>query len=120
MPVTLRYILPDAGTKLRQLEAGTTALEQDLRDSDPTALRRQTGSRFIRRLALSVWLFLWPAYCVARGSLVSFDRTVRSPRLATALRIFRGCLSEGIWYLSLAFGILLVLALAIMLVAPPD
>jgi len=103
MPVTLRYILPDAGTKLRQLEAGTTDLEEDVRNSIPTALRRQTGGRIIRRLALSAWHFLWPAY-----------------RLATTLRMARAWLSEGTWYLSLAFGILLALALVILLVAPPD
>jgi len=120
MPVTLRYILPDAGTKLRQLEAGTTDLEEDVRNSIPTALRRQTGGRIIRRLALSAWHFLWPAYRVVRASLVASDRALRSPRLATTLRMARAWLSEGTWYLSLAFGILLALALVILLVAPPD
>lgn len=120
MPVTLRYILPDAGAKLRQLEAGTAALEEDVRGSLPTALRRQTGSRIIRKLVLSVWVFLLPTYRVVRGSLASFDRSVRSPRVATALRIIHAWLSESIWYLSLAFGALLALALVILLVAPPD
>lgn len=120
MPVTLRYVLPDAGTKLRQLEVDTDALHQVARAFVPTSPRRRPIARFIRRLALSVWVFLWPAYRVARSSLVAFDRTVRSPRLATALRIARGCLSEGVRYSSLAFGILLALSLVILLVAPPE
>jgi hypothetical protein len=117
MPVTLRYILPDAGAKLRQLEAGTAALEQDLRNAVPG---RQPNSRVIRKLALSALVFLLPKYRVVRSSLASVDRALRSPRLATALRILHAWLSEGIWYLSVALGGLLALALVIALVAPPD
>lgn len=120
MPVTLRYIRPDFAAKLAELETSTAALEQDVRNSVPTALRRQTGSRIVRRLVLSAWVFLLPTHRVVRGALASVDRTVHSPRLATALRIIHGWLSEGIWYLSWAFGMLLALALVIVLVAPPD
>jgi len=119
MPVTLRYIHPDAAAKLEQLEVGTAVLERVARDLAPLNRRRSTNSRRIRKSMLTAWQYLRPTYLAVRSALVAMDRAVRSPHLATAFRILHGALSEAAKCLLLAFAILFALALVIGLLAPP-
>jgi hypothetical protein len=123
--VTLRNLRPDVAAKLDQLEVGAAVLERDARNSVAAEILldyRQARERLIRRRrALSACLspFLL-AYRLLRRSFAALARAARSPHLATALRILRGWLGQGAIYLSLASAVLIVLAGAIVLLAPPD
>jgi hypothetical protein len=118
--VTLRRLRKDLASKLDQLEARAAVLERHARNSNPAALRPparpsglQTtlavGLRIIRRFDR-----------LLRSPLSWVTRTACSPRLAFAVRIVRGGLNGAVLCLALASGMLLVWALAVALVAPPD
>jgi hypothetical protein len=118
--VTLRRLRKDLASKLDQLEARAAVLERHARNSNPAALRPPArlsglqitlaaGLRIIRRFDRLI-----------RGSLSWVARTACSPRLASAGRVVRGGLNGAVLCLALACGMLLVWALAVALVAPPD
>jgi hypothetical protein len=123
--VTLKNLRPDVAAKLDQLEVGAAVLERDARNSVAAEILleyRQARARLIRRRrALSACLspFLL-TYRLLRSSFVLSARVMRSPHLATALRVLHGWLRQGAIFLSLACAALIVLAGAIMLLAPPD
>ncbi len=120
MPViTLRSVRSDLAWKLDQLEVRAAVLERDVRNLAPADLPPRAPPLASRALwaARAVGQ---PVDRVIRGLLTAVVRTVRSPRLAFALRLARGYLSDTAICLFLACAGLLISTLALLLVAPPD
>jgi len=120
MPVTLRNIQPDAGSRLRQLEAATDVLEQVARAVAPPKLRRHLISSLVRRWTISARArLLRPAQRAASSALAWAEGARHSPGGAAALRYIGGWLSETARYLAYVAVVLLALAFVIGLLAPP-
>ena len=118
MPVTLRYVRPDLGAKLRQLEAETDELHQAARARAP-APRRHPAMRALNRLAVSAWAYAGrPAHRFARSLLARLAPAVRSLHLAAVTRFVAGWLSDSMRRPLSAIAILLAVGLLILLIAP--
>lgn len=119
MPITLRYVRPDLGNKLRQLEAETEALHEAARARAP-APRRHPVTRLLNRLAVSAWAHIGrPAYRAARTALAAVAPVARRLHLAAAIRFAAGWLDDGIRRPLPALAILLALGLLVLLIASP-
>ncbi len=117
MPITLRNVQPDAAAKLRQLEVGAAALDRAVRDMIPEELRQQIGPRLPRRAVVKARAYFGPAYAALRSTLAALARAM--PYVAAALRTLRALVADALLCISAAGAVLLALALAILIVAPP-
>ncbi len=120
MPITLRNVRPDAAAKLRQLESGAAALDRAARDLIPEELRHRLRPRRPLRVTIKARAYLRylrAAGHAAESSLASLART--APHIAAGFRFLRGLLADAVFCISLSGAVLVALALAIMLVAPP-
>jgi hypothetical protein len=120
MPITLRNVRPDAAAKLRQLESGAAALDRAARDLIPEELRHRLRPRRPLRVTIKARAYLRylrPAGHAAESSLAALART--TPHIAAGFRVLRGLLADVLFCISLSGAVLVALALAIMLVAPP-
>ncbi len=124
--VTLRSLRPDVAAQLNRLEMGAAVLERDARNSHaalvelgfdfPVARSPFLGLVKARSRALRILGATWGA---ARATVGWVDRAARSPRTATALRITYRTAREGVACVLLAFALLIPMALAIIVLAPP-
>jgi hypothetical protein len=118
MPVTLRYVRPDLGAKLRQLEAETDELHQAAKARAP-APRRHPAMRSLNRLAVSAWAYAGrPAYRVARAAFDRMAPVVRRVPFAAAARFVAGWLSDSMRRPLSAIAIVLAVGLLVLLIAP--
>jgi hypothetical protein len=124
--VTLRTLRPDVAAELNRLETGAAMLERDARNSHATLVElgfvfTDVPSPFhawetARFRALRGIARTWRTLHAAGTWL---ERTARSPRTATALRLARRCAMEGVAYVLIAGGLLIPFTLAILVLAPP-
>jgi hypothetical protein len=120
MPATLRHINPHAGARLRELEAATDVLEQVARAVASPKLHPHPYAKLARRCTVTARArLLRPAHRAASSALARAERARRSPGGAAAFRYIGGWLSETARYLVYVAAVLLALALAIGLRAPP-
>lgn len=116
--ITLRRLRAELASRLEHLDASAALIEQHARRLSPNTLSPssppllQKASRAGRRLLRGTNLTL-------HRSTAYIDRVTRDPRIATAVRVTHGGLHEAAFYLSIACGLLLALALALAVVAPP-
>jgi hypothetical protein len=123
--ITLRRIREDLASKLDQLEARAAVLEQHAQNSSPAAALRPPARPLARLSGLQATL------AVGLRIIRRFDRLIRiplswvartayGPSLAFAARVVRGSFNGAAICLALACAMLLVWALAVAVVAPPD
>lgn len=117
--ITLRSLRSDLAYKLDQLEVRAAALERDARDSMPVDLPPEPEP-FGRRAATTVSVIVGAAVRLARSSFAWMVRAVRSPGLAFAVRVIRGCFNDALMCVAFASVALLAWVLALLIVAPPD
>lgn len=117
MPVTLRHVQPDAGHKLRQLETGAAELERAARESIPPELLPQPTPQHLRKLADKANAYGQVPISYARRVKATLRRWAKP--VAGAIRTTVGLITETAFYVVLALGGLFVLAIAILLLAPP-
>jgi hypothetical protein len=117
--ITLRSLRSDLAYKLDQLEVRAAVLERDVRNSMPVDLPPRTEP-FGRRVASTVSVIVGAAVRLVRASFAWIVRAIRSPSLAFALRVVRGCLNDALMCAAFASVAVLVWVLALLIMAPPE
>lgn len=123
----LRSLRPELASKLSELEVGAAVLERDARNGRAILIelglapppRRNRFFGWRATLSRSLTNFRAASRAAIR-CLAWIGRIVGGPRLATALRVLRGWLSDGVKCVSLACAMLVALTFVVLLVAPPD
>jgi hypothetical protein len=117
--VTLISIRSDLALKLEQLEVRAAVLERDAREALPFELSQ-------RPVPLSQWVLsavtaaLGSGTRLARGATTWLGSVIHSPRLTFALRVVRGRLYDAVLCVVATGVVLLAVAVALLVVAPPD
>jgi hypothetical protein len=117
--VTLRSVRSDLALKLEQLEVRAAVLERDARKALPFELPpRQVP--FGRRVLSVVTAAIGSGTRLTGGAATWLGSVIHGPRLAFALRVVRGSLTDAVLCVAITGVVLLAAALALMIIAPPD
>jgi hypothetical protein len=117
--ITLRSVRSDLAYKLEQLEVRAAMLERDAREAVPFELPPQPVP-LSQQILSAATVAIGSANRATLTAAVWLGSAIRSPRLAFALRVVRGCLNDAVLCVAITGVVLLAVALAFLIVAPPD
>jgi hypothetical protein len=117
--ITLRSVRSDLAYKLEQLEVRAAVLERDAREALPFELPPQPLP-LSQQVLSAATAAISSAKRGTRSAATWLGGAIRSPRLAFALRVMRGCLNDAVLCVATTGVVLLAAVLALMIVAPPD
>jgi hypothetical protein len=117
--ITLRSVRSDLAYKLEEVEVRAAVLERDAREALPFELPPQPVP-LSRQVLSAATATIGSANRGTRSAAAWLGSVIRSPRLAFALRVVRGCLNDAVLCVAVTGVVLLAAALAFLIVAPPD